>query len=542
MTEQEEFEFRLRYEREQAQGQKPKMPTYDPTEGMSGSQKFFAGVGKAMTDAGRGVGQAFGLVSRDDIAEARRLDQALMNTGAGTAGNIVGNIATLAPTAFIPGVNTVRGAAALGAITGALQPSVSTEETIANTGFGAAGGAAGQKLSQTAGRLLGGNQNANAAATIGPGYSGANVNTSVRGGGAGFGSVDPSDIGSLSAGQQKIMQWGRDNGFTLTPGQASGSRALQQMEAKLESQPMTSGTFNRIKDSNQTQLNRFAGKAIGENTDNLSSDVLEAAKDRISGVYKMVADDRARKIDPDQFLGRLAQIEDDFSGLIYSSDGKAISPLDNPLIKRMFSYAESGKATGKQLQDLASRLGKAGADQMTTQSGNRQLGMAMFQAKDLADDLLEQGLTGQTAKMFSDARGQYRNLMLLTSRQGVVNPASGNVSGGALASALQGKDKAGYLFNKNQGDLYNAARFAQAFKPIVGDSGTATRSMINNPLDFVTQVPINLATRAYASSPMVSIAASVGKGAAPDTFTPGLLRLMNDASRTTGMGLLNSAE
>lgn len=533
MTEQEEFEFRLRYEREQAQGQKPKMPTYDPTEGMSGAQKFFAGVGKAMTDAGRGVGQAFGLVSRDDIAEARRLDQALMNTGAGTAGNIVGNIATLAPTAFIPGVNTVRGAAALGAITGALQPSVSTEETIANTGFGAAGGAAGQKLSQTAGRLLGGNQNANAAATI---------NTSVRGGGAGFGSVDPSDIGSLSAGQQKIMQWGRDNGFTLTPGQASGSRALQQIEAKLESQPMTSGTFNRIKDSNQAQLNRFAGKAIGENTDNLSSDVLEAAKDRISGVYKMVADDRARKIDPDQFLGRLAQIEDDFSGLIYSSDGKAISPLDNPLIKRMFSYAESGKATGKQLQDLASRLGKAGADQMTTQSGNRQLGMAMFQAKDLADDLLEQGLTGQTAKMFSDARGQYRNLMLLTSRQGVVNPASGNVSGGALASALQGKDKAGYLFNKNQGDLYNAARFAQAFKPIVGDSGTATRSMINNPLDFVTQVPINLATRAYASSPMVSIAASVGKGAAPDTFTPGLLRLMNDASRTTGMGLLNSAE
>ena len=235
MTEQEEFEFRLRYEREQAQGQKPKMPTYDPTEGMSGSQKFFAGVGKAMTDAGRGVGQAFGLVSRDDIAESRRLDQALMNTGAGTAGNIVGNIATLAPTAFIPGVNTVRGAAALGAITGALQPSVSTEETIANTVFGAAGGAAGQKLSQTAGRLLGGNQNANAAATIGPGYSGANasakgsVNTSVRGGGAGFGSVDPSDIGSLSAGQQKIMQWGRDNGFTLTPGQASGSRALQQM-------------------------------------------------------------------------------------------------------------------------------------------------------------------------------------------------------------------------------------------------------------------------------------------------------------------------
>lgn len=523
-------------------------PTYDPTEGMSTFDKAAAGFGKAIVDTGRGVGQLLGLVSRDDVEEARKRDEALMNTTAGTVGNIVGNIATLAPTALIPGVNTVRGATLLGTVAGALQPSVSTEETIANAGLGGIGGAIGQKIAQVGGRLLGGSQNANAAANVGPAYSGSSatasgsVNTSVRGGGAGFGSVDPTDVGNLSAGQQKIMQWGRENGFQLTPGQATGSRALQQMEAKLESQPMTSGTFNRIKDANQAQLNRFAAKSIGERTDNLTSDVLESAKDRIGNIYKMVADERPRSIDPDQFLGRLAQIEDDFAGLIYSPDGNQISPLDNPLIKRMFGYAESGKATGKQLQDLASRLGKAGADQMTSASGNRQLGMAMLQAKDIADDLLEQGLEGQTAKIFGDARNQYRNLMLLTSRQGVVNPASGNVSGNALASALQSKDKAGYLFNKNQGDLYNAARFAQAFKPIVGDSGTATRSMINNPLDFVSQVPINLATRAYASSPVVNLSANINKGIAPDTFTPGLLRLMNDAGRTTGMGLLNSVQ
>jgi hypothetical protein len=98
------------------------------------------------------------------------------------------------------------------------------------------------------------------------------------------------------------------------------------------------------------------------------------------------------------------------------------------------------------------------------------------------------------------------------------------------------------MFAQNDSDLYNAARFAQAFRPIVGDSGTATRSMINNALDVVTQVPINLATRAYTSSPMVSMAANAGRGVAPEAFSPGLLRLMNDAGRTTGMGLLNSAE
>ena len=523
-------------------------PTYDPTEGMSGTDKFLAGVGKAMTDVGRGVGQTFGLVSKDDIAESRKRDAALMNTGSGMAGNILGNVATLAPTAMIPGVNSVAGASVLGAATGLLQPSVSNTETFANTALGGIGGAAGQKLAQGVSRFLGGNQNANAAANVGSGRAGAeatatgSVNTSVTGGGAGFGSLDPTDTGFLSEGQRKIMEWGRENGFRLTPGQASGSRGLQQLEAKLESQPMTSGTFNNIKQGNQSQLNRFAARSIGENTDSLSSDVLEAAKDRISGVYKMVADDRARKINPDQFLGRLAQIEDDFSGLIYSANGDAISPLDNPLVKRMFSYAADGKATGKQLQDLASKLGKAASDQMTSQGGNRQLGMAMFQAKELADDMLEQGLEGTTKTMFSDARGQYRNLMLLTGRQGVVNPSSGNVQGGALASALQSKDKNGFLFNKNQGDLYNAARFAQAFRPIVGDSGTATRSMINNPLDFVSQVPINLATRAYASSPVVSLSATAGRGLVPEMFTPEAIRRLNAVGRTTGMGLLNSPE
>lgn len=111
---------------------------YDPTSGMSGGQKFLAGVGKAMTDVGRGVGQMVGLVDRADVAESRARDEALMNTGAGLGGNIVGNIVTLAPAAFIPGANTVAGSAAIGAASGLLQPSTSTGETVRNVAIGGA--------------------------------------------------------------------------------------------------------------------------------------------------------------------------------------------------------------------------------------------------------------------------------------------------------------------------------------------------------------------------------------------------------------------
>jgi hypothetical protein len=95
-----------------------------------------------VTDLGRGVGQYVNLVSRADVAEARKRDAPLMKTGAGMSGNIFGNVAMLAPAAFIPGANTLAGGAAIGAVTGALQPSTSTSETLLNTGVGGAAGAA----------------------------------------------------------------------------------------------------------------------------------------------------------------------------------------------------------------------------------------------------------------------------------------------------------------------------------------------------------------------------------------------------------------
>lgn len=100
-----------------------------------GTSRFLAGAGKAFTDVGRGAGQYLGIVDRADVAESRKRDAPLMRTGAGTAGNITGNVAALLPTAFIPGANTLAGAAAIGAGAGAIAPSVSTGETLQNIGL-----------------------------------------------------------------------------------------------------------------------------------------------------------------------------------------------------------------------------------------------------------------------------------------------------------------------------------------------------------------------------------------------------------------------
>ena len=182
---------------------------------------------------------------------------------------------------------------------------------------------------------------------------------------------------------------------------------------------------------------------------------------------------------------------------------------------------------------------------MTSQGGDRQMGMALFAVKDHVDDLLESSLKGSTLDAFKTARQQYRNLMLLTQRSGVVNPSSGNVQGGALAQMLQQKDRPGFLFGKNDSDLYNAARFAQAFRPIVGDSGTATRMPLPSPTDFMLSLPFSIATKAYTSAPVVNVSAMTAdvarNGLVPGVTAEWLRSRLGPAGMVAG-GLLGQAQ
>ena len=205
----------------------------------------------------------------------------------------------------------------------------------------------------------------------------------------------------------------------------------------------------------------------------------------------------------------------------YAKNGFRTIASENGWMPLMERTPTAGKVTAKQLGQLSSKLGKGAYKQMTTESGDRDLGQALYQVKDHVDDLLENSLTGAEREEYAAARGQYRNLMNLA-RRGVVNPSTGHVSGGALANRLQAVDRPGFLYGKNTSPLYRAARFAQAFKPIVGDSGTATRSANPfDPLELAMGLPANLASRFYLSpvgqaavGDVAPVIGAAGRGAA----------------------------
>lgn len=131
-----------------AQEKKP-----DPTEGMSWGENALAGAGKAFVDVGRGVGQMLGLVDQSSVDDAKRLDAALLDTGI-MGGGLAGNIGANMLTALIPGGNTVKGAALVGAGLSALQPTATGESRINNTLIGGGLGAGGALAAKGIGKGL----------------------------------------------------------------------------------------------------------------------------------------------------------------------------------------------------------------------------------------------------------------------------------------------------------------------------------------------------------------------------------------------------
>lgn len=436
----------------------------------------------------------------------------------------------------------VTGALTGGGLFGAANPSLATTGNIVRTGIsGATGAAAGEgvrragygPVTQFVASLLGGAipfvgsafsraaqsgapsaaapPTASANASVGEGEASAEQTlnatpeATATGGGSGFGEVGPNPSAGLTEAQQRALEAGQRIGMRGTPGTVSGDKSLQQFEAKLESQPLTSGPFFELKDANQRVLNRVTAASIGETTDYLDSVALGRAADRLGDVFEGVrSPNRIVQADPQATTKALDAIDQDMEGLLPNNG----SIRDNPLVKTLETTMQKGGANGQQLGSLSSKLGRAAWKQMSSPSGDRDLGQALYAVKDHVDDLVQSTLAPDEATAYAQARQQYRNLMLITGRTGIINPSSGNVSGVALANRLQQADKAGFLYGKNQSDWYNAARFAQAFKPIVGDSGTATRSMITNPVQLVTRVPINMATRAYLRSPAANAQAA----------------------------------
>lgn len=264
----------------------------DPTDDMSGFDRFRAGVGKSLVDTYEGLKQAAGdagsgpllalqqgtigalrgdgllesgLVAlsqlgaerkrlRDEQADRRQTDKALLDTGAGMSGNILGTLAqilgpgvaargTAAANALLP--STVRGNAMQGLTIGALQPVASENERVGNALLGGVGGGAGAIAAKGAGAALNTGRNLLA-------RTGLNATDRQAGNVLAREATNPNNLAITQSAVPGVQR---------TLGEASGDSGLMALENTMRAQ--SRGTFEPIDIRNNAarvqQLQNIAG-------------------------------------------------------------------------------------------------------------------------------------------------------------------------------------------------------------------------------------------------------------------------------------------
>lgn len=399
---------------------------YGATSGMTWGDKFVAGVGKSFVDTGRGLRQlaaAAGIgdatAAQQSVDAAAQRDQALMDTGAGIAGNIGGQLAQFA----VPGGALARtgsfGArlgrgAAFGAAIANTQPVTSEQTRAGNTTLGALGGAAGEGVAAGVGRLATG-----AASNIGPEVT-------------------------------KLAKRARELGIPLRTEQITRSGAGQAVSAALDAVPFSGrGSFRKAQVAG---WNRALSRTVGDNDTNLTT-ALDRAGKRLGAKY-------------DSVLGRYpvkqdAQLNQDIAGALSA----ARTELDDvqyarveKLVEGLLSKTNNGEIDGQaayNFKKMLDRLGKNPDSSLAHHAG--EVKSSLMQA-------LDRSLPPDVAKGFAKTRAQYGNLITL--RKALRAGAEGTVTPARLASM------------NTRGELKELADIgAQFLAEPFGNSGTAQRGL-----------------------------------------------------------------
>jgi len=430
----------------------PPPPRMDPSEGGSTLQvgpfdmgiqqpqwltRVEAGAGKAGYDIARGTGQWLGLESRQDVARSRELDKPLMATTAGKIGNVAGNVAAAAPAMLIPGANVPAGAAAVGAVTGALQPSTSTAETAENIGLGGALGAAGSWL---------GSKIANAAGAIKTWRAAA-----------------AQSQAGLNAERDATLAAGRAAGYVVPPTAVNPSA----VNTALESVSGKAATRQAAAETNQKVTNSLVRQDLGIAADTpITPQTLQGVRAQAGQVYDAVKS-AGRVVSDPQYASDLQaalagspQLQKAYPGI-----GGQADPKLQDLIKAVGApehdaadMVEAVKFIRKQASgNFKSAFASGDPDALALAHGQQDVGDAM-------EDLLKRHLQANGQQDLADAWDAARTTIAKTySTQAALN--GNNVSAANLAAqARRGKPMSGGL------DL--AAKFGTHFPDVAGLPGS----------------------------------------------------------------------
>lgn len=333
-------------------------------------------------------------------------------------------------------------------------------------------------------------------------------------------------------------------GYQLTPGEITGNKAVQAVEARLAKTPGSSGAMQEFQQAREKALARAASGAMGESADEISPQVLAQASSRIGGEFNRLAEGKRVVLGP-SFQGAIQSLQAQQATL-----GDFADPQVDTLVSKGMDLAGKGEVDGKAYQLIRSRLGTKANDAF--KSGNSEMGQALKTVRNAFDDAAEGSMSGEDKEAWGLARKQWAALKTVE-KGNVVE--GGKVNMGRLKEALRSARPTDYKEGRLEGPLSDIATLAEKFKPLP-DSGTAGNTFVQGMLSGG-----GAATGFATGGPLGGLAGAVAPVAAPwavqkgmfsnvgrDYLTNGkqvpleLRALMDRAARVGGLGAASAID
>jgi len=408
-----------------------------------GNDNFLSGVGSAFSDTGMGlkqvglqIGNKLGLVDDSAVAgyqrqidRERQLQAPLMDTNAGMAGVVAGNVALWAnPVTTGPRTVTLGGkllnATAGGALAGLVQPTATGESRLQNTAIGGGLGAGGQLIGSGLGRA----------------------------GDAIFPSNVPQAVDDA-----KML------GLRLGAGELTDNPSARTIINQLERLPFSGASARKA--ANNDAFSRAAYAEAGEMVDKVTPDTFGAAKSRIGQSFTDLAERNSLNIDR-QLVDELSVIRDDASRLAAGDTGRVVSNWIDELVGKADA---NGVIPGKAYKSFDSKIG-------AVIRGGGENAFYLGQVRDSVRRAMDKSISPQDAAAWRQANKQYGVLKTLeplaAANNGAIPPTR------LLQAVTNTKSAKARVASGNGGNLARLARVGQLMKS-APDSGTADRALVN---------------------------------------------------------------
>jgi len=436
----------LAYAQKQFAAPAPKPDMYKQTaKADSNLDNLAAAAGGVLSGIPIGAREIFGTPRPGEFKEWKDSMAGLWSTPMGKVGAIAGGALPAIPAMMIPGVNTVAGAAATGAVMGALEPTGGEDgQRARNVAMGFGLGGLGQKGGQMIGSAL-----SNRAAAKTAEMATAKSQNSVR-------------DATLKAAQEA--------GFALPPSQVNptmANRALEGLAGKLTTAQSASA-------KNQSLANSIVRKDLG------LADDAPLMRETLMNLRK---DASAKGYAPLKQFGEIAADKPYAQAVLdlgkkYDATTGGMKSLKNPEVEGLLADAQKLSFDSENVVEFLRNMreqGFANAGPLAN-ARDKALGKNQLSIAAAIEDLAERNLVkaGQTEVLqnFRDAR---KLIAKSFTAEKALNPATGNIDSSKIA-AMFSKDKP---LSDGMRDL---GRIARAFPAATKEVTTSMPGI--SPLDY----------------------------------------------------------